>query len=161
MISFRCNSEHECSILADSDIFGGDPCLGVPKYLEVYFGCFQGMFMFSLFFSFSFKGPIYFSWVACIIIVFGASFVQIMWIMIIFFNGGIVSQQRLSCNFLTSAFLKLMQSLLSGSLAAAQSCNWISVNPKWQNSRCNCNQQRRLYESLWRMTWYNWKAVFG
>merc|ERR550532_2906881 len=37
---FRCNSEHECSILADSDNFGGDPCPGVPKYLEVYFGCF-------------------------------------------------------------------------------------------------------------------------
>ena len=50
--NFRCNSEHECSILADSDIFGGDPCHGVPKYLEVYFGCFQGMFMFYVFFSF-------------------------------------------------------------------------------------------------------------
>merc|ERR1712038_636912 len=38
---FRCNSEHKCSMLADSDNFGGDPCPGVPKYLEVYFGCFQ------------------------------------------------------------------------------------------------------------------------
>jgi len=36
----RCNSEHECSITAESDNFGGDPCPGVPKYLEVYFGCF-------------------------------------------------------------------------------------------------------------------------
>ena len=42
----RCNSEHECSILADSDNFGGDPCPGVPKYLEVYFGCFPGMLSF-------------------------------------------------------------------------------------------------------------------
>ena len=43
---FRCNSEHKCSMLADSDIFGGDPCPGVPKYLEVVFGCIQGMFSF-------------------------------------------------------------------------------------------------------------------
>jgi len=40
----RCNSEHECSITAESDNFGGDPCPGVPKYLEVYFGCFTGKF---------------------------------------------------------------------------------------------------------------------
>jgi len=51
----RCNHQHECSIVADSDNFGGDPCPGVPKYLEVYFGCFQGMLLFiSFLFLYSF-----------------------------------------------------------------------------------------------------------
>jgi len=36
----RCNLEHECEVPAESNNFGGDPCPGVPKYLEVYFGCF-------------------------------------------------------------------------------------------------------------------------
>merc|ERR1719189_3086727 len=36
----RCNLERECDISADSETFGLDPCPGVPKYLEVYFGCF-------------------------------------------------------------------------------------------------------------------------
>jgi len=37
----RCNLEHECEISAESNNFGGDPCPDVPKYLEVYFGCFR------------------------------------------------------------------------------------------------------------------------
>merc|ERR1712106_578269 len=37
----RCNLEHECEILAESNNFGGDPCPDSPKYLEVYFGCFR------------------------------------------------------------------------------------------------------------------------
>merc|ERR1740124_18141 len=37
----RCNLEHECEILAESNNFGGDPCPDTPKYLEVYFGCFR------------------------------------------------------------------------------------------------------------------------
>jgi len=37
----RCNLEHECEIAAESNNFGGDPCPDVPKYLEVYFGCFR------------------------------------------------------------------------------------------------------------------------
>merc|ERR1719210_2043674 len=36
----RCNHERDCDITAISENFGGDPCPGVPKYLEVYFGCF-------------------------------------------------------------------------------------------------------------------------
>ena len=60
----RCNHQHECSIVADSDNFGGDPCPGVPKYLEVYFGCFQGMlfyicFLFSSRLLFCFKDVIF------------------------------------------------------------------------------------------------------
>merc|ERR1719483_647163 len=42
----RCNLDHECEIAAESNNFGGDPCPDVPKYLEVYFGCFRGKFSF-------------------------------------------------------------------------------------------------------------------
>jgi len=30
-------------MLVEKDIFG-NPCPGTPKYLEIYYGCFQGMF---------------------------------------------------------------------------------------------------------------------
>ena len=47
---FRCNHERDCDITAISENFGGDPCPGVPKYLEVYFGCFPGkIYQFLLF----------------------------------------------------------------------------------------------------------------
>merc|ERR1719400_2398147 len=36
----RCNNARDCEIRAESDNFGGDPCPGTGKYLEVYFGCF-------------------------------------------------------------------------------------------------------------------------
>ena len=42
ILYFRCNNAEDCDISADSETFGGDPCPGVPKYLEVYFGCFPG-----------------------------------------------------------------------------------------------------------------------
>ena len=38
----RCNGEQNCSIEVKSEIFG-EPCSTTPKYLEVYFGCFQGI----------------------------------------------------------------------------------------------------------------------
>ena len=41
---FRCNNARDCEIRAASDNFGGDPCPGTGKYLEVYFGCFPGKF---------------------------------------------------------------------------------------------------------------------
>ena len=42
----RCNNADKCEISAESESFGGDPCPGVPKYLEVYFGCFPGKILF-------------------------------------------------------------------------------------------------------------------
>ena len=53
-IIFRCNLERECDISADSETFGLDPCPGVPKYLEVYFGCFPGKFILFILPSFSY-----------------------------------------------------------------------------------------------------------
>ena len=35
----RCNSKQTCSIWALNDEFGGDPCPGVFKYLEVTYTC--------------------------------------------------------------------------------------------------------------------------
>ena len=43
-VMFRCNNARDCEIRAASDNFGGDPCPGTGKYLEVYFGCFPGKF---------------------------------------------------------------------------------------------------------------------
>ena len=43
-VMFRCNNARDCEIRAESDNFGGDPCPGTGKYLEVYFGCFPGKF---------------------------------------------------------------------------------------------------------------------
>ena len=43
-VMFRCNNARDCDIRAESDNFGGDPCPGTGKYLEVYFGCFPGKF---------------------------------------------------------------------------------------------------------------------
>ena len=43
-VMFRCNNARDCKIRAESDNFGGDPCPGTGKYLEVYFGCFPGKF---------------------------------------------------------------------------------------------------------------------
>ena len=42
----RCNNQQNCDISAENDNFGGDPCPNIPKYLEVYFGCFDGKFFF-------------------------------------------------------------------------------------------------------------------
>ena len=165
MISFRCNSEHECSILADSDIFGGDPCHGVPKYLEVYFGCFQGMFMFHLFF-FHFKlertylfllSCLYYNGVWCMLWPDLVDF-------LVWFFINVISKEMLSCNFLTLPFLKRMQSLLSftrntsGPIFKLDFC---------QNSQCNCT---RLCRKEWPCRTgkikelpgiTGWKAVFG
>ena len=35
----RCNSKQTCSIRASNGEFGGDPCPGVVKYLEVTYTC--------------------------------------------------------------------------------------------------------------------------
>ena len=35
----RCNSKQTCSIWASNGVFGGDPCPGVGKYLEVTYTC--------------------------------------------------------------------------------------------------------------------------
>lgn len=50
-VMFRCNNVRDCEIRAESDNFGGDPCPGTGKYLEVYFGCFPGKF-FLIYFVF-------------------------------------------------------------------------------------------------------------
>ena len=42
----RCNNQQNCDISAENSNFGGDPCPNIPKYLEVYFGCFDGKFFF-------------------------------------------------------------------------------------------------------------------
>ena len=34
-VMFRCNNARDCEIRAASDNFGGDPCPGTGKYLEV------------------------------------------------------------------------------------------------------------------------------
>ena len=44
----RCNNQQYCDISAENNNFGGDPCPNIPKYLEVYFGCFDGKFFFYL-----------------------------------------------------------------------------------------------------------------
>ena len=41
---FRCNLRNECDIFADTNNFGRDPCVAVPKYLEVTFGCYLGLY---------------------------------------------------------------------------------------------------------------------
>ena len=50
-VMFRCNNARDCDIRAESDNFGGDPCPGTGKYLEVYFGCFPGKFNLLFFYS--------------------------------------------------------------------------------------------------------------
>ena len=40
---FRCDGLNNCRMLVENDIFG-NPCPGTPKYLEIYYGCFQGTF---------------------------------------------------------------------------------------------------------------------
>ena len=53
-VMFRCNNARDCEIRAASDNFGGDPCPGTGKYLEVYFGCFPGKFILFILPSFSY-----------------------------------------------------------------------------------------------------------
>ena len=45
----RCDGQQSCEMNVDSSNFG-DPCEPTPKYLEVYYGCFQGIFFIFLFF---------------------------------------------------------------------------------------------------------------
>ena len=73
---------------------------------------------------------------------------------LVWFFINVISEEMLSCNFLTLPFLKRMQSLLSftrntsGPIFKLDFC---------QNSQCNCT---RLCRKEWpRRT--GWKAVFG
>ena len=35
----RCNGERVCRMEVNSRIFGGDPCPGTKKYVEVHYAC--------------------------------------------------------------------------------------------------------------------------
>ena len=39
IIKEKCNDKTECQLLAVSSEFGGDPCLGTHKYLQVKYRC--------------------------------------------------------------------------------------------------------------------------
>lgn len=38
-LTFRCDGEQDCSLPVNSNIFGGDPCPGTRKYVEVHYAC--------------------------------------------------------------------------------------------------------------------------
>ena len=38
-LDFRCDNEPSCHLPVNSHIFGGDPCAGTRKYLEVHYEC--------------------------------------------------------------------------------------------------------------------------
>ena len=38
-VHYLCNGRHSCDLVAESALFGEDPCPGVNKYLEVKYSC--------------------------------------------------------------------------------------------------------------------------
>ena len=39
VVSARCTNKSECTVPADSAMFGGDPCPGTFKYLDIVYAC--------------------------------------------------------------------------------------------------------------------------
>ena len=42
VVDGRCSGQQTCSITADTDTFGGDPCFATTKYLLVHYTCVRG-----------------------------------------------------------------------------------------------------------------------
>ena len=39
LVKKQCDGQHECSIIVDNNLFSGDPCPGLPKYLYFEYQC--------------------------------------------------------------------------------------------------------------------------